>query len=323
MASTYSTTLRLELIGQGEQSGTWGVTTNNNFGALVEQAITGVQTITMNNAQYILSSFDGAVDEARNAVLVVNGTNITAQNLIAPAVEKVYIINNISGNTVNIKTSSGNAVAISNSVTTQVYCDGTDFYSVAPIINNVTGDFAATGSVSAGTNVNAANNVNAAGNVNAVNGNFSGTVTASSIAGVKGIIPRYASVTSGAPSSTTNNGDTPTGHIASITPTSATSKILVLAYGQLAQTNFGFALNAYAAVVCNGRNLTGNEAVQFSTSATSGVNTAIYGTFGFNFLDSPNTTSTLNYQIYIRTDSGYVLYNDLGTSTITLLEITT
>ena len=34
--STYSTTLRLELIGNGEQSGTWGDTTNTNLGDLIE-----------------------------------------------------------------------------------------------------------------------------------------------------------------------------------------------------------------------------------------------------------------------------------------------
>ena len=61
MASTYSPSLKLELIGQGEQSGTWGVTTNNNFGSLVEQAITGVQTISMSNATYTLSSYDGEI----------------------------------------------------------------------------------------------------------------------------------------------------------------------------------------------------------------------------------------------------------------------
>ena len=121
MASTYSTSLGLELIGQGEQSGTWGLTTNNNFGTLVEQAITGVQAISMSNATYTLSFYQGASDEARNAVLVVTGTNLAPQNLVAPAVQKVYIVNNQSGNTVNIKTSSGNAVAITNGTTTQVY----------------------------------------------------------------------------------------------------------------------------------------------------------------------------------------------------------
>ena len=317
MASTYSTSLGLELIGQGEQSGTWGLTTNNNFGTLVEQAITGVQAISMSNATYTLSFYQGASDEARNAVLVVTGTNLAPQNLVAPAVQKVYIVNNKSGNTVNIKTSSGNAIAITNGTVAQVYCDGTNFYSVAPSLNSVTGNFSATGNITAGGNLYGVSET-LTGNLN-----VAGTITAGTIAGVKGIIPNYASVTSPTPSATTSAGDTPTGHIAYITPTSATSKILVLAYGQLAQTNFGFALNAYATMVRNGSNLTGGEDAQFSVNAQSSVNTNIYGTFGFNFLDSPNTTSQLAYQIYIRTDSGYVLYNSLGTSTITLLEITT
>ena len=86
MASTYSTSLGLELIGQGEQSGTWGITTNNNFGTLVEQAITGVQPITMGDATYTMTTYQGASDESRNAVLVLSGTVTSQQNLIAPAV---------------------------------------------------------------------------------------------------------------------------------------------------------------------------------------------------------------------------------------------
>ena len=121
MASTYSTSLGLELIGQGEQSGTWGITTNNNLGTLIEQAITGVQTISMSNATYTMTTYQGAADESRNAVLVLTGTNITAQELIAPAVEKVYLISNNTGNTVNIKTSGGNAASIRNGSYAQVY----------------------------------------------------------------------------------------------------------------------------------------------------------------------------------------------------------
>ena len=50
MASTYSTSLKLTLIGDGDQTGTWGQTTNANFGTLLEQAIVGQTTITMANA---------------------------------------------------------------------------------------------------------------------------------------------------------------------------------------------------------------------------------------------------------------------------------
>jgi hypothetical protein len=134
MASTYSTSLKLELIGNGDQSGTWGTTTNTNLGTLLEQAITGVQAITMANADYTLSNLNGASDEARNAVLVIGGTNSAIRNVIAPVVNKTYIIkNNTSGGyAIVIKTSSSTGVTIANGTTAIVYCDGTEFYFAVP-----------------------------------------------------------------------------------------------------------------------------------------------------------------------------------------------
>lgn len=132
MASTFSTSLKLELIGNGDQSGTWGTTTNNNLGTLIEQAITGVQAITMVNADYTLTNFNGISDEARNAVLVVGGTNSAIRNIIAPAVNKVYVVKNATsgGYAINIKTASSTGVNIVNGTTAIVYCDGTEFYFV-------------------------------------------------------------------------------------------------------------------------------------------------------------------------------------------------
>ena len=68
MPSTYSPSLRIELPGSGEQSGVWGTTTNNNLGTLLEQSIAGVQAITMTDANYTLSNYNGVSDEARKAV---------------------------------------------------------------------------------------------------------------------------------------------------------------------------------------------------------------------------------------------------------------
>ena len=73
--STYSSTLRIELIGAGEQDGTWGETTNSNLGTIIESAITNVVDITFANAQYTLTAFNGLPDEARNAVLNLIGSN--------------------------------------------------------------------------------------------------------------------------------------------------------------------------------------------------------------------------------------------------------
>lgn len=127
--STYSTTLRLELIGAGQQDGTWGDTTNTNLGDLIEAAITNVVDITFANAEYTLTAYNGLPDEARAAVLNLIGTNSGAQNLIAPAVEKTYVVKNATGATVTIKTSGGTGVAIATGTTVQVWCDGTDFYA--------------------------------------------------------------------------------------------------------------------------------------------------------------------------------------------------
>jgi hypothetical protein len=132
MASTYSPTLRIELIGNGDQSGNWGTTTNNNLGTVIEQAITGIQSITMSNANYTLTNFNGAADEARNIALIIGGTNSAIRTVIAPDAEKTYIVaNNTSGGfAVRLRTVSGTGTLIPNGVTVWVYCDGLEFYIV-------------------------------------------------------------------------------------------------------------------------------------------------------------------------------------------------
>jgi hypothetical protein len=129
MASTYSPSLKITLPGDGDQSGIWGQTTNTNLGTLIEQAITGVVSITMSNANYTLSNFNGVSDEARNAVLVVSGANSAVRDVIPPVVEKLYtVVNNTSGGfAIRVIGASGTGVSIPPGITTLVYCDGTNF----------------------------------------------------------------------------------------------------------------------------------------------------------------------------------------------------
>lgn len=152
MASTFSPSLKLELIGNGDQSGTWGTTTNTNLGTLLEQAITGVQAITMVNANYTLSDLNGVSDEARNAVLVIGGTNSAIRSIIAPSVNKTYIVaNNTSGGFgVIIKTSAGTGLTIANGSTQTVYCDGTEFYAASfpSTGGTITGNLSVSGTLS-------------------------------------------------------------------------------------------------------------------------------------------------------------------------------
>jgi hypothetical protein len=133
MASTYSPSLKLTLMGDGDQAGLWGQTTNTNLGTLLEQAITGVQPITMIDANYTLTSFNGISDEARNAVLVVTGTNNAVRDLIPPVVEKLYIVanNTTGGYAIRVIGATGTGVSIPSGATQVVYCDGTNFIAAS------------------------------------------------------------------------------------------------------------------------------------------------------------------------------------------------
>ena len=128
--ATYSTSLQLKLITDGTESGTWGSSTNTNWN-LIEQAVTGVQSIVMLNADYTLTVVNGASDEARNAVLVVTGTNSASRKIVAPLANKVYLVfnNTTGGYAITIGGSTGSVATIPNGVTCFVYCDGSNFYN--------------------------------------------------------------------------------------------------------------------------------------------------------------------------------------------------
>ena len=133
MASSYTTSLKIQEIGNGEQSGVWGSTTNTNW-TLIEQAVAGVQTITMSNSNYTLTNLNGVSDEARNMVLVVQGTNSGIYQVIIPVNQpKMYVVSNqTTGSyaiTIGTTGVGGTLISIPNGVTAQVYTDGTNTYS--------------------------------------------------------------------------------------------------------------------------------------------------------------------------------------------------
>jgi hypothetical protein len=112
MASTFSSLLRIELIGTGDQSGTWGNTTNTNLGTLIEQAIAGTATVDVSVGNVTLTEVNGSSDQSRCAAIRVIGTPGTARNIIAPALSHIYVIANGSDGVVTIKTSTSTGVAV-------------------------------------------------------------------------------------------------------------------------------------------------------------------------------------------------------------------
>jgi len=138
MASTYSSNLKIELIATGEQSGTWGVTTNTNLGTALEEAIVGYGNPDFtSDADLTISLTDANTTQvARNLVLnVTSSVSLTAtRNLIVPTIEKPYLVINATtgSQSITVKTSAGTGVTVPNGARMFLYVDGTN------VVNTVT-----------------------------------------------------------------------------------------------------------------------------------------------------------------------------------------
>ncbi len=133
--STYSPSLRIELITTGDQAGTWGNTTNTNLGTLIEAGIAGYTSVSVISANQAFTALNGAADESRNAVIALTTTTGANFSVYAPPAEKTYVIYNASGYDATIynSTSLGNTTAAGTGVTIPagktmtVWSDGTNF----------------------------------------------------------------------------------------------------------------------------------------------------------------------------------------------------
>ena len=128
--STYSTNLGLELIGTGEQAGTWGTTTNNNLGTLIEQALSGyvTQAVTDSSSATVLSIPNGATGVARNMFIELTGTLTAARVVEVPANKKLYFVynNTTGGFAVTVKVTGQTGVSVPSGAKILLVSNGTD-----------------------------------------------------------------------------------------------------------------------------------------------------------------------------------------------------
>lgn len=133
--STYSPSLRIELITTGDQAGTWGNTTNTNLGTLIESAVAGYVSVSVTSANQALTALNGAADEARNQTIALTTTTTANFAVYAPPAEKTYVIYNASSYVATIynstvignTTAAGTGVAIPAGKTMTIWTDGTNF----------------------------------------------------------------------------------------------------------------------------------------------------------------------------------------------------
>jgi hypothetical protein len=129
MASTYSD-LKIELIGTGDQTGTWGTTTNNNFSIALSEAITGSADVAFSSADVTVTLTDSnGAQAARNLRLNLTGTSGGARQLILGSgcqIEKLYLINNGLADAVTVKNTSGTGIVVPAGSSLFVYNNGTN-----------------------------------------------------------------------------------------------------------------------------------------------------------------------------------------------------
>src|SRR6056297_1504910 len=156
MASTYTTNTGIELIATGEQSGTWGDTTNVNL-QIIDRLTNGVGAITLSGTTHTLTTSDGTLSDGQYQVLVFGGSPSGTNTVtISPNdQQKFFVVKNNSGESVILTQGSGNDVTVANGNSAMVYADGAG--ATAAVVD-LTATFPAAGALLAANNLSDVDN---------------------------------------------------------------------------------------------------------------------------------------------------------------------
>lgn len=197
MPSTYTTNLGIEKIATGEQSGTWGNTTNTNFD-LLDQAINGVVQVTLASAGSSgsptdLPINDGTVSDGRNKfVEFIDGGDLggTAYVRLTPndAEKIVHIRNSLTASRSIIifqgTYSASNDFEVPNGADVLLKFDGA---GAGAVVSDVNVDLTVTGLTATSVDINGGNiDGTAIGAASASTGAFT-TITTTGTATVAGL----------------------------------------------------------------------------------------------------------------------------------------
>ena len=213
MSSTYSSSLRIELIGTGDQAGAWGTTTDNNFAYLLDAAIAGYQTVTVSSTSQALTYTNGATSSASlnqsvYAMIRFAGAS-AASSIYAPPISKQYVVWNNSGYTITVynstvignTTAAGTGVAISDGAKIIIFSDGTNFYKTdignTGTVTSVSVSGGTTGLTTSGGPVTTSGTITLAGTLGTANGGTNSTSTPTAGGAAYGTGSAYATTAAG------------------------------------------------------------------------------------------------------------------------------
>lgn len=296
MSSTYSQSLRVELIGAGDQAGTWGTTTDNNFAYIFDTAIAGYQTVNVYSVNQALTYVNGptaatSLNQSVYAMLRLTASTGANFAIYAPPVSKTYIIYNNSGYTATIynstvignTTAAGTGISIIDGKKVMVFSDGTNFYTIDAA--NLTGTLAiangGTGQITQQAAINALTGTQTANRVlrsDGVNSSLSQVVLTTDVTGTLPVGSGGTGVTT-----STGSGDNVLSTAPSITNASLTTPTNAT-YGNI-KALFETATITAAAPASTTNFDVATQAVQYYTANTAN---------NFTLNIRGNSTTTLN-----------------------------
>lgn len=225
MASTYSTNLAIELIGTGDQAGSWGNTTNSNLGTLIEQAISGyvTQAMTTGNTTTITIP-NGATGVARNMYIEMTGTGGTNTVLQVPANKKLYFIYNNTTGAVTVKVSGQTGVSVAAGEKQILVSNGTDVVAATSYITAVNSSLTLTTLTATSANITTLTGTSA--NITTITGTTIGDATTTQLKGASASITTLTTTsgtitTLGSTSANITTLNTTSGTVATLGSTSA------------------------------------------------------------------------------------------------------
>lgn len=295
MASTYSS-LKIELIGTGDQAGTWGNTTNTNLGTALEEAITGSANVTFASSNVAIALTDtNATQTARNLKLNLVGTITSVQTLFVPAIEKQYLITNTLSNSIVISNGTnasptGTTFTLPAGRSTIVFNDGININDVITYVSSL-GNVTITGGTA---NALTLTNVSiTSGNINSVTSNASTFTNVSITSG------NINSVTSNAStfSNVTINGGTANGLTSTnVTITSGSANGITVSNSTLVSSQ----INAYTEGITTGYVNTGSAfTLNIANSTIITANLSATCTFTM-----PSNTAGKSFILFLKTGAG-------------------
>ena len=123
--ATYTTNGGIKKIATGDESGTWGTSTNTNFD-IIDRLTNGVGDITLSGTTHTLTTSDGSLSDGMFKVLVLGGSPSGTNTITVEPndAQKLYFVKNGSGQDAVFSQGSGANVTVPNGESRIIYCDG-------------------------------------------------------------------------------------------------------------------------------------------------------------------------------------------------------